>query len=44
MTRNTNVRTSSTAAVIFAWLLVGVPLAWGVYNTVLSSLTLFRTH
>jgi hypothetical protein len=28
--------------VLFAWLLVGVPLGWGVYNTVLNSQKLFR--
>ncbi|HMQ35265.1 MAG TPA: hypothetical protein PKD53_31390 [Chloroflexaceae bacterium] len=25
-----------------AWLLVGAPLAWGVYETVMKSLLLFR--
>jgi hypothetical protein len=29
-------------ALFFAWLVVGVPFAWGVYNTLLSSVQLFR--
>ncbi len=33
---------SNAATILFAWLLVGVPLAWGVYNTLLSSMKLFR--
>ncbi len=33
---------SSPAMILFAWLLVGVPLAWGVYNTVLNSQKLFQ--
>jgi hypothetical protein len=33
---------SSPALILFAWLLVGVPLAWGVYNTLLSSMKLFQ--
>ena len=32
---------SSAAAILLAWLLVGIPLSWGVYNTLLSSLKLF---
>jgi hypothetical protein len=28
--------------ILFAWLLVGVPLGWGVYNTVLNSQKLFQ--
>jgi hypothetical protein len=33
---------SSAGAILFAWLLVGVPLGWGVYNTLLNSMTLFQ--
>jgi hypothetical protein len=29
-------------AIFVAWLVVGVPFAWGVYNTLLSSVQLFR--
>jgi MFS family permease len=32
---------TSTLAVIFAWGFVGIPLAWGVYKTLLSALKLF---
>jgi hypothetical protein len=32
---------SSAATILLAWLLVGVPLGWGVYNTILGSLKLF---
>jgi hypothetical protein len=37
-----NVKKSSAAAILFAWLLVGVPLGWGVYNTLLNSMKLFQ--
>jgi hypothetical protein len=37
-----NVKKSSRAVILLAWLLVGVPLGWGVYNTVLNSLKLFQ--
>ena len=33
---------TSAGAVAFAWLLVGLPLAWGVSQTFLKSLALFR--
>jgi hypothetical protein len=36
------IKKSPVAAIILAWLLVGIPLAWGVYNTLLSSMNLFR--
>ena len=38
-----NTKKSSGALILFAWLIVGVPLGWGVYNTVLSSMKLFQT-
>jgi len=34
---------SSAAAILLAWLLVSIPLGWGVYNTVLNSLKLFQS-
>jgi len=37
-----NVKKSSAAAILLAWLLVGIPLGWGVYNTLLNSLKLFQ--
>lgn len=38
----TPVRPTSAARLAFAWALVGVPLAWGVYQVFLKSLDLFR--
>ena len=29
-------------ALILAWLVVGIPIAWGVTQTVIKSLALFR--
>ena len=37
-----SIKKSSAVAILFAWLLVGVPLAWGVYNTILNSMKLFH--
>jgi hypothetical protein len=33
---------SSGVALLVAWLFVGIPLGWGVYNTALSSMKLFQ--
>jgi hypothetical protein len=33
---------SSAGMILLAWLLVGVPLSWGVYNTLLNSMKLFQ--
>ena len=33
---------SAPLAVAFAWLIVAVPLAWGVWETVKKSLALFQ--
>jgi hypothetical protein len=30
------------AAVAFAWILVGVPLLWGVWNTLVKAAALFK--
>jgi len=32
----------STGLLIFAWLFVGVPLAWGVMQTIIKSMVLFH--
>jgi hypothetical protein len=32
---------SSPALILGAWLLVGLPLAWGIYFTVLNAMKLF---
>ncbi len=37
-----NIKKSPAATVLLAWLLVGVPLGWGVYNTFLSAVKLFQ--
>jgi hypothetical protein len=37
-----NTRKSSAAMILAAWVLVGVPLTWGVYNTLLNSMKLFQ--
>jgi hypothetical protein len=34
--------TTNPALIVAAWLLVGIPLAWGVSQTFLKSLDLFR--
>jgi hypothetical protein len=36
-----NTKRSSGALILSAWLVVCIPLAWGVYNTFLSALKLF---
>jgi hypothetical protein len=33
---------SSPVLILAAWVLVGVPLTWGVYNTLLNSMKLFQ--
>ncbi|HEX4381140.1 MAG TPA: hypothetical protein VH022_13950 [Candidatus Acidoferrum sp.] len=33
---------SSAAMILLAWVLVGAPLTWGVYNTLLNSMKLFQ--
>jgi hypothetical protein len=33
---------SSTGRLLFSWLFVGVPLAWGVMQTIIKSLALFH--
>ena len=37
-----NTKKSSPAMIFAAWVLVGVPLTWGVYNTLLNSMKLFQ--
>lgn len=38
-----NIKKSSAGTILLAWLIVGIPLGWGVYNTLLNSLKLFQT-
>jgi len=33
---------SSAGLLVFAWLFVGVPLAWGVMQTIIKSMALFH--
>jgi hypothetical protein len=33
---------SPAALILVAWLVVSVPLGWGVYNTLLNSMKLFQ--
>jgi hypothetical protein len=37
-----NIKKSSAGMILLAWLIVGIPLGWGVYNTLLNSLKLFQ--
>jgi hypothetical protein len=37
-----NIKKSPVALILAAWLLVGIPLGWGVYNTLLNSMKLFQ--
>jgi hypothetical protein len=39
-----NTKKSSPAMILFAWLLVGVPLGWGIYNTALNSEHFWRSR
>jgi hypothetical protein len=34
---------SSPLLILLAWIFVGIPLSWGVYNTVRNSMKLFQT-
>jgi hypothetical protein len=38
------VKRTSPFLIVAAWLLVGVPAAWGVYNTALNARKLFFNH
>ncbi|HEX4424051.1 MAG TPA: hypothetical protein VH079_01535 [Terriglobales bacterium] len=33
---------STAAAILVAWVFVGVPASWGVYNTLKNSMKLFQ--
>jgi hypothetical protein len=39
-----NSKKHSVPRILFSWLVVGIPLGWGVYNTLLSSLKLFQAQ
>jgi hypothetical protein len=38
----TETRKSSPITLALAWLAVGLPLAWGVWQTIIKSMALFR--
>jgi len=40
---NPNVRRVPVALIVAAWLFVGIPLVWGVSQTFIKSLDLFRS-
>lgn len=33
---------SSAGLLVFAWIFVGIPLSWGVWQTIVKSLALFH--
>jgi hypothetical protein len=35
---------SPAALILLAWIVVSVPLGWGVYNTLLNSMKLFQSR
>ena len=37
-----NYKKTSPVTVIIAWIIVGIPLLWGVYQTLIKSLALFQ--
>ena len=37
----TNMKKTPVAAILVAWLIVGIPAAWGIYNTALNAKKLF---
>jgi hypothetical protein len=39
---NASAGRGSLGLLIFSWLFVGLPLAWGVYQTLLKSMALFH--
>ncbi len=38
----TDRKNTSPALILAAWLVVSIPAAWGVYNTVLNAMKLFQ--
>ena len=36
-----DIKKTPTAAIMVAWLIVGIPAAWGIYNTALNAKKLF---
>lgn len=42
MDQDKNQKKTSPVTVIIAWIIVGIPLLWGVYQTLDKSLALFQ--
>lgn len=40
--KNTTQSTTPVALIIAFWLLVGIPLVWGVANTIMTAAALFK--
>ena len=40
--QTTNTEETTTLQLVLAWGFVGIPLAWGVYETLLNALKLFQ--
>jgi len=38
----TDEKKTSPTLIFFAWIVVSIPLAWGVYNTALNAVKLFQ--
>jgi hypothetical protein len=38
----TRTQTSNVPMIVFAWCAVGIPLLWGVYETLLKAAALFQ--
>jgi hypothetical protein len=36
-----DIKKTPAAAILVAWLIVGIPAAWGIYNTALNAKKLF---
>jgi hypothetical protein len=37
----TDIKKTPAVAILVAWLIVGIPAAWGIYNTALNAKKLF---
>ena len=43
MANKVEAKKDHTVQLILAWLLVGIPLVWGVWNTLMNAMQLFET-
>ena len=42
MNQDENHKKTSPVTIIIAWIVVGIPLLWGVYQTLIKSVALFQ--